>query len=107
MRARQRPEVSEAHGDRDGPAGAKALALEPREGLARQPAHALEDEGGVQRVHLERLLLADRLRLPLVRDGAVGKTAGLRVEILAPAAEPLRQLSHLDGGEVADGADAV
>src|SRR5207249_8431800 len=105
VRASQRPEVREPDGDRDSPAGAEALPLESREDLACQSPNPLQDEVGVERVHLEGLLLADRFRLPVVRDDAVGEPARLGVEILAPAAEPLDELADLEPTKVADGTD--
>src|SRR5262250_3996145 len=53
--AGQGPEVREANGDRDGPARAKALALESRKHLVRQRVDTLKDELHVERVHLEGL----------------------------------------------------
>src|SRR5207245_7594301 len=99
--AGQRAEVGEADGDGDGAKRAKALAPEAHEDLAGEGPNALEDEGRIQRVHLERLLLADRLRLPLVGDEAIGEPVGPGVEGLAPAAKPLRELSDLESAQVA------
>src|SRR5512132_3059365 len=106
VRAGHRAKMREAHGDGDGAEGAEALASHPREDLAGQRPHALRDEGGVERVHLEGLLLADRFRLPLVGDRAVRESARLGVEILAPAAEPFGELVTLERAEVANGANA-
>src|SRR5207237_9922096 len=97
----QRPEVGKADGDGDRAKRPKALAREAYEDLAGEGPHALEDEDLVQRVHLERLLLADRLRLPLVGDGALGEPVRLGVEVLAAAAAPLRELGDLESAQVA------
>jgi len=58
-------------------------------------------------VDLERLLLADGFALPLVRHRALRETAGLGEEVLAPAAEPLRELRPLERPEIRDGPDVT
>src|SRR2546426_959808 len=54
-----------------------------------------------------RLLLADGLALPLVRHRALRETAGLGEEVLAPAAEPFRELRPLERPEIGDGPDVT
>src|SRR3989442_1253755 len=100
-----RPEVREAPGPGDGPEGAEPLAIETGEDVPRQLPYALEDERGVERIDLERLLLPDGLRLPLVRDRTVGDAPCLGLENLAPAAEPVDELERLDAAQVTDGAN--
>src|SRR5262249_60830874 len=89
-RAREGGEILEAdrHGDR--PAALQAVALEPAPHRAGQHAGALQHERRVQRVDLERLLLADGLALPVVRHRALRETGGPVDAILARAAGPLR-----------------
>src|SRR5207249_3959499 len=102
-RASEGDEIREADGHRDRPEPAEAVALEAVPHRASQRAGALQHERRVQGVDVERLLLADGLALPLVRHRALREAAGLDEEILAPAAEPLRELRLLERPEVGDG----
>src|SRR2546425_1034149 len=106
-RAREGDEILEADGHRDRPERTEAVALEPAPHRAGQRAGALHHERRVQGVDLERLLLADRLALPLVRHRALRETAGLGEEVPAPAAEPLRELGPLERPEIGDGPDVT
>src|SRR5262252_3215452 len=74
----------------------RGFSRSSRKGRSNSSAGALQHERRVQRVDLECLLLADGLALPLVRHRALRETAGLGEEILAGAAEPLRELRQLE-----------
>src|SRR5206468_2285834 len=89
------------------PERTEAVALEPTPHRVGQRAGALQHERRVQGVDFERLLLPDGLALPVVRHRALRQTAGLTEEVLAPAAEPLRELRHLEGPEIGDGPDVT
>src|SRR5437899_7391362 len=91
-----RPEVGEPHGHRDTAKGPESLAIDTREDTLDQLLGPLEDEVGVERIDLERLLLADRFRLPLVRDRALGQAARFVREVLASPPEPLDEPLRLD-----------
>src|SRR5205823_3573827 len=106
-RAREGDEILEADGHRDRPERTEAVALEPAPHRAGQRAGALQHERRVQGVDLERLLLADGLALPLVRHRALRETAGLGEEVLAPAAEPRRELRQVERPEIGDGPDVT
>src|SRR5262245_42321095 len=106
-RARKGNEVLEADGDRDRPERTESMGLEPAPHRACQRAGALQHERRVQGVDVERLLLADGLALPLVRHRTLRETAGLGEEVLAPAAEPLRELHPLERPELGDGPDVT
>ncbi len=85
----------------------KPCALEPAPHRPSQRPGALQHERRVQGVDFEGLLLTDGLALPLVRHRALRQTAGLGEEVLAPAAEPLRELRPLDRPEIRDGPDVA
>src|SRR5204863_421415 len=106
-RASEGDEIREADGHRDRPEPAEAVALEPVPHRASQRAGTLQHERRVQGVDAERLLLADGLALPLVRHRALRETARLGEEVVARAAEPLRELRPLERPEIRDGPDVT
>src|SRR5204863_4390697 len=95
-------EVRKAHGHGDGAKRLKPRAAASLEHALREMAGALQDDARLERVVLEGLLLADRLRFPLVRHRAVGDAARLAVKRLAPLAEPLDQALRVDRAKIAD-----
>src|SRR5262249_38641753 len=107
VRAVEGQKVFEAHRDRDGAERSKAVTVDPREDAPDQLPCALEDEAGIERVDLERLLFADGLRLPLVRDLALRDAARFRVQPLAPAAEPFDENGELEVAQLLDRANPL
>src|SRR5712664_457244 len=106
-RTREGDEILEADGHRDRPERTEAVAVEPAPHCPGQRTGALQHERRVQGVDVEGLLLTDGLALPLVQHRALRKTAGLGEEVLAPAAEPLRELRPLERPQIRDGPDVT
>src|SRR5882762_7271993 len=106
-RTREGDEILEADGHRDRSERTEAVAVEPAPHRPGQRTGALQHERRVQGVDVEGLLLTDGLALPLVRHRALRKTTGLGEEVLAPAAEPLRELRPLERPEIGDRSDVT
>ena len=101
-----RAEAAVAHLERHRP-GAHAVARAAAGDGVGQPDHLAADVGAVVEVVGERLLVADRLDLPLGLDRPVVAAAGEVEEVPAVGlAERGRRRPPVERGQVADGGDA-
>src|SRR5712691_1752205 len=107
VRPREGRKVREAHRHGDGPERRDPLTAETLKNASGELLRALENERRVEGVVLERLLLADGLRLPLVRHRALRDPPRLGVEVLTPAAEPVDELEEPEVAELTDGVNAA
>ena len=105
--AADRHESREADGHRHRAERLKPFGDEPPKYLTGELHAAPLDEGGVEGVLLEGLLLAYRFALPLVRHGIVGVSPHLLVQLLARLSEPFPELRELDAAELGHGPDAL
>ena len=106
-RAGQGHEVLEAHGDGHRAEAAEAVGPQALEHPGGQRPRPLRMTVRVERVALEGLLLADRLALPLVGDGARRRCrAPARADPRPPLAEPLGELGPLGGAQLGDRPDS-
>src|SRR5262245_12687368 len=80
-------------------------ARKPWRSRRAKTSRASADEGGVEGIGLERFLLSDGLRLPLIRHGTVGDAPRLGMGILTQAAEPVDEQEQLDVTQIADSAN--